>query len=183
MNYQLGNNGKTINKQNFSEVLRNAYLDTVKPDIIINAFKGSGIYPPNQSAIDGRKIAPSKVYSRPLANSTGTLPLGQVGKQLALKALKEELDESTLELYKQRYAENYELQTDPVYNTWIKLQQCQKQPLADITNRVPPLQEIREVLDVPHVQKQQNKTVTRGTCHQPKHLSSEEMISYLEEKK
>ena len=92
--------------------------------------------------------------------------------------------------YEQRLEECYDLDNDPVYNTWKKLKQ-QRQPLGDITNSSKAPQNIpaphklnpilEDILKLP--QPREARKVTRGTSKLPKHLSSREMIILMEEKR
>ena len=106
--------------------------------MIINSFKRSGIYPPNRLAINEKKLGPSKLYkSKEETSEQQSQPvmvkLGLEGKKLALKALEELMGSEMIAKYEQRLEECYDLDNDPVYNTWKKLKQ-QRQPLGDITN-------------------------------------------------
>ncbi len=62
MEFNCENPAQTLDKTTFSRVFRKAYLATVKPATIINAFRSSGIYPTNRHEIDERKLQPSHVH-------------------------------------------------------------------------------------------------------------------------
>ena len=109
---------------------------------------------------------------------------------MALQALENAMDASTPTKYSKRYEEGYDLQDDVLYNTWVKLKKAApntlskssdrtvletNQPLGDITN------ELKDVLKLP--EPRQPKMTTRGTTMLPKHISGEEMIRFLEEKR
>ena len=83
--------GSPIDKTTFSQVFRTAYLAAMKPTTIINSFERSGIFPPNGSAIDDRKLLPSKVYDKTIENP-GQSDQTPNNKNLALIALEEEMD-------------------------------------------------------------------------------------------
>ena len=125
--------GETVSKVSFSSVFRKAYLQVVKPETIINAFKHSGIYPPNRNAIVERKLQPSRAYQR----QEKTEPYQPVAaKKLALIALEEELDAEILKKCEHHLEEGYDCEVDPVYNTWRKLKQkCRGVPLGDLSKK------------------------------------------------
>ena len=109
------NPGATVNKTTFSAVFTNAYLSTVKPGTLVNAFRHSGIYPPNYLSIDQRKLQPSKVFE----HSTKEPRHVPNAHQLALKSLEDEMDEDTIKKYQIQLDEGYDLH-DPLYNAWKK---------------------------------------------------------------
>ena len=175
----------------------------------MNTFRTSGIYPVDRHAINPKKLEPSKVYtatSEPSSSSSDTscpIKPGVGASKLALKALEEELEEATTCLFNRRFEEGYDLTDDALYTTWAKLKRA-TQPLTDITNTardsnpapgnsstsVPSLPTsntsrlLGNVLKVPERQHAKNsKTTTRGTARLPKHLSGEEMVRFLEERR
>ena len=126
--FQSGNGGVSVNKQSFSKVFKKAYTNTLKCSMIINPFKRSGIYPPNRLAINEKKLGPSKLYKSTKETSEQQsqpvmVKLGLEGKKLALKALEEEMGSEMIAKYEQRLEECYDLDNNPVYNTWKKLKQ------------------------------------------------------------
>ena len=181
--------GECISKQTFARVFRIAYMKSVKPGTIINAFRASGIYLPNRSVIDDKKLKPSQPYQGMSKNDTSSKQ--HSGERMALKALENAMDDSILTTYKKRSEEGYDIDSDPLYNTWSKLTKAvcdtptvtttdsaldRIQPLGDITNTI-----VSDLLKLP--EPKQTKRVTRGTTMLPKHLSSQEMIQLLEEKR
>ena len=113
------------------------------------------------------------------------------GERMALKASENAMDDSILTTYKKRFEKGYDIDSDPLYNTQPKLTKAvchtptvtttdsaldRIQPLCDITNAI-----VSDLLKLP--EPKQTKRVTRGTTMLPKHLSSQEMIQLLEEKK
>lgn len=168
MDYNSEHPGVTVDKYSFAPVFRKAYLATVKPMTIINAFRSSGIYPPDRLAIDEKKLQPAQVYE---ADKKPTKP---TAAQLALSALEEELDEEMLT--KTRLEEGYDLQ-DPVYSTWMKLKQkSDRVALCDVTNKP-------TLLQVPVQSSAKPVTSARSTVNLPKHISGAEVIKVLEERK
>lgn len=190
MDYNSEHPGSTVSKSSFSCVFRKAYLSTVKPEKIINAFRHSGIYPPNYLQIDQRKLLPSKVYeengNKSKDSSTITIP---TAKHLALRALEEELDEETLKRYETRLQEGYDL-PDPLYSAWKKLKEkTNRVPLQDISNTAVPHQPTtisKDILQVPTCEKPtrpaQSRSIQSTACL-PKVISSEEVIHFLEERR
>ncbi|WAR09915.1 hypothetical protein MAR_034991, partial [Mya arenaria] len=55
--------GRSINRENFTEKLTEAFLLFYKPLTVINAFKSSGIYPVDSSAISSETLKPALTFS------------------------------------------------------------------------------------------------------------------------
>ena len=199
--------GKVIDKRSFARVFHSAYKNVVRLSTIVNAYRASGIYPVDRHAINPKKLEPARVFSSEPSSSkeASSCPFkpGPGASKLALKALEEELDEGTICLFNRRYEEGYDVTDDALYTAWAKLKRA-TQPLADISNTrgkshtsnsapshaststhsLPPCSSgrlLEDVLKIP--ERQQAKTTTRGTARLPKHLSSEEMVKFLEERK
>ena len=83
------------------------------------------------------------------------------GERMALKALENAMDDSILTTYKKRFEEGYDIDSDPLYNTWSKLTKAvcdapivtttdsaldRIQPLGDITNTI-----ISDLLKLPEI--------------------------------
>ena len=163
-------------------------MKSVKPGTIINAFRASGIYLPNRSVIDDKKLKPSQPYQGMSKNDTSSKQ--HSGERMALKAFENAMDDSILTTYKKRSEEGYDIDSDPLYNTWSKLTKAvcdtptvtttdsalDRIQLGDITNAI-----VSDLLKLP--EPKQTKRVTRRTTMLPKHLSSQEMIQLLEEKR
>ena len=100
-----------------------------------------------------------------------------------------------------RHEEGYDITGDALYTTRAKLKRA-TQPLADITNKMsqssnpvpshadtstcslPSCNSGRLLEDVPKIpERQQAKKTTRGMAQLPTHLSGEEMVQFLEERK
>lgn len=57
--YRNGNNGALLTKYNFAKIIGEAYLTAYSPYAITQAYKATGIWPLNSSAIDPARIMPS----------------------------------------------------------------------------------------------------------------------------
>lgn len=72
--------------------------------------------------IDERKLGPSRIYAQDSScTDEGTTGLGAGAKHLALQALEEEMGGDLIQKYEERLTENYDMDIDPLYNTWKKL--------------------------------------------------------------
>uniref|UniRef100_A0A1X7UEV0 HTH CENPB-type domain-containing protein n=1 Tax=Amphimedon queenslandica TaxID=400682 RepID=A0A1X7UEV0_AMPQE len=201
--FNSDNPGSPVGKSTFSKVFRKAYLSAIKPETIINGCRHSGIYPPNQLAIDQQKLQSAEVYE-PLERKEIKSSYLPTANQMALQSLEEELDEETLKKYQTRLEEGYDLIEDPLYRAWKKLK-CKtntslRVPLQDLTNvqkpseppglfdRTPQSTEpvLKDILQFPtkdQVRKEKPTVAIRGTAALPKHISSDEVIRILEERK
>ncbi len=188
--FNIDNPGLSVDKSTFCRVFKRAYLAAVKPGAIVRAFENSGIYPPNRYAFDEQKLKPSTVFTKDSDSTNkdeGATGLGAGTKRLALAALEEEMEAEVVMKYEERLKENFDLATDPLYNTWKKLKEkSNRVPLSDVTNKASssktPLQEILKLpRSNPKSSKKPAKTI-QGTACLPKHLSGTEVIEFLEER-
>ena len=159
-------------------------------------MKDLEIFPPNGSAIDDRKLLPSKVYDKTIENP-GQSDQTPNNKNLALIALEEEMDRDVIEKFQTRLSEGYDLGNDPLYNTWKKLKDKSRllPAIRDITNtqqllltekeaaQPKPSSMIKEMLHMPNETVKKPSRAVRGTACLPKHLSGEDVIKFLEERK
>ena len=89
----------------------------------VNAFRGAGIY---TSYAMGSKVSPSDVYQQPHPNPGEKCPTStssQKGVTSALSVLESEMDKDTLLKYNRRLEEGYDLEEDPLYNVWSKIEE------------------------------------------------------------
>ena len=91
--------GQQITKEVFAHVFKEAWLDTIKPRSIVNAFHGSGIYPVDASKA-GIKIAPSKVFCDPSKEATTSKHSAALEAQMS-EEMKVKFAECLAEGYKQ----------------------------------------------------------------------------------
>ena len=107
--YQL-DEGEIINKKSLAGVFHFAYKNAVRLNTIVNAYKATGICPVNRHAINPKKLEPASVYLSQPSPSSNEASLfswkpGQGASKLALKALKDELDDGVICLFNKRYKE------------------------------------------------------------------------------
>ena len=183
--YRFSNPGKVVTKYVFAEVFREAWISAIRMSTIINGFRESGICPLNPQAIPESKLAPSLPYS-----PTETQPKNSEANR-KLHDLEEMMKPSTA-LFNTRYEEGYDIE-DEFYSIWSKLKTLSignKSPLNSSTELSPasskesaeatPL--LDEILTYPDPMKAKVKK-GKSTSNMPKHLSGEQMIQYLENKR
>ena len=61
-NYAVDHVGKSVTKQTFAQIFKEAWENTVKVSTIINSFRAAGIYPISFTAILREKVIPSTMY-------------------------------------------------------------------------------------------------------------------------
>ena len=184
--YRFSNPGKVVTKYVFAEVFREAWISAIRMSTIINGFRESGICPLNPQAIPESKLAPSLPYS-----PTETQPKNSEANR-KLHDLEEMMKSSTIALFNTRYEEGYDIE-DEFYSIWSKLKTLSignKSPLNSSTELSPasskesaeatPL--LDEILTYPDPMKAKVKK-GKSTSNMPKHLSGEQMIQYLENKR
>ena len=185
----FSNPGKVVTKYVFAEVFREAWISGIQMSTIINGFQESGICPLNPQAIPESKLAPSLPYS-----PTETQPQNSEANR-KLHDLEEMMKPSTIAHFNTRYEEGYDIE-DEFYSIWSKLKTLSisttgsKSPLNSNTELSPasskesaeatPL--LDEILTYPDPMKAKVKK-GKSTSDMPKHLSGEQMIQYLENKR
>ena len=99
----------------------------------VNAYRATDIHPVNRHANNPKKLEPASVYSsEPSLSSkeasSSSLKPAPGASKLALKALKDELDDGTISLFNKRYEEGYDITSSLLYTAWAKLKRA-TQPL------------------------------------------------------
>ena len=183
--------GQTVTKQVFARIFKQ--VDSVKVRSIVNAFAGSGVYPVDKSKAKSTKIAPSKIFMNKEDGTHGKESMTSSSARLALRVLEKQMDERTIKKYEERFDEKYDVQDDPLYNAWSNLKQQVFSSLdsatskdSDPSNPLPEFKSLTispafdEILQYPDPVPRKSK---RGTSHMPRHLTSDQVIQYLADKK
>ena len=127
-NYAVDHIGKSVTKQTFARIFKEAWENTVKVSTIVNSFRAAGIYPVDFTAIRREKVIPSTLYRVEEVASKQIPPIevpptGSKSKpnDAALEALEKAMGSETKEKFTVRYEEGYDLETDELYVVWSKL--------------------------------------------------------------
>jgi hypothetical protein len=115
------------------------------------------------------------------------LSSGAIPSQLQAKKVRELeslMKPETIKLYEERLDEGYDIDGDELYSIWSKMKQLSISDNAPMI--IPEKQQIvspvmDEVLNYPNPAEKKTKS-GRSTASMPKHLSSEQMVLYMEEK-
>ena len=193
--HKIQNPGVPVNKYSFAGVFHEAWTDCVKVSVFVNAFRQSSICPLNPQAIDKTKLGPSA----PISTSAGLeeLPSSKPTEVEALHKVESLMKDNTLSLYKQKFEEGYDLEceSDELYCVWSKLKQLsisESKPVPKSENtalKILPEKQYKvssvvdEVLTYPvptEVRKPSAKG--KGTSELPKHLSSDQVIDFLQKR-
>ena len=117
-NYAVDHIGKSVTKQTFARIFKEAWENTVKVSTIVNLFLVAGIYPVDFTAIHREKVIPSTLYRVEEVASTGSM---SKPNDAALEALEKAMGSETKEKFAVRCEEGYDLETDELYVVWSKL--------------------------------------------------------------
>ena len=168
-----------------------------KVSTIVNGFQEAGICPLDPGAIPAAKLSPSQPFS---SSDSSEALLSTFKEKSELRSLEKLIKPETLVLYNKRLDEGYDLETDDLYCIWSKMKKlCIKdctdsaKPSTQTSNPTPnplslPAQKqkvlpaLDEILQYPKPPNSKKKG-GKSTSDMPKHLSSEQVIQYLEEKK
>ncbi len=91
--YSQQNPNTDITKKNFSSIFKKTWEDVMRPSILIDAFRKSGVYPVNRQQISHDQVRPSVVYdgtstvTAPAEPSTSTSVFAEQEAALALTSL------------------------------------------------------------------------------------------------
>ena len=179
---------------------------------IVNAFRGSGICPLNPQAIHPEKLGPAVPYTtsvpKPLS-ATSSRPTAKSGaasntakSELSLQGLEALIKPETLGLYSQRFDEGHDVEQDELYLIWSKMKALTITEEADHSAQafsppIPPQSSLEKNPVLPksqqHISPVMDEVLTypnppckaqrnTGTSSMPKHLSSEQVVQYLEDR-
>ena len=177
--FRASHPGESVSRESFAKVFREAWIASVKMSVLVNAFRESGLCPLNSQAVDACKLAPSMPYSTKSESAqNGTL-----------QSLESMMKPETVNLYQKRMEEGYDVESDELYVIWAKLKNLaldncsttstEEKNVPEISKVVSPT--FDDVLVYPELPEQKKKF--KSTSSMPKHLSSDQVIDYLETKK
>lgn len=148
-NFQLSHPGENITKQTFSGVFKKAWEYSTTPENATSGFRKCGLFPLDKDNIDKSRMLPSQVFipshsgnnpGNHSGNVSGTVsdnPSGHADTpphnsdnasvSSALHEVEAVIDKSTLDKFKRRLSEGYDLppELDPLYTVWKKLKGVQ----------------------------------------------------------
>ena len=166
--------------------------------------------------IDESKVMPSNHFfsqqsswqSEPSSISVTSSAESQSSQVEALKAMESVMKQETVQLYKDRFAEGYDLEIDEMYCVWAKLKAltladagCGKEKESSQSEKsehasnaassssVLPIRQqkvssvLDEVLTYPEPEQEKKKSGKPNPSQLPKHLSGEQYIAHIQQKK
>ena len=137
-----------INKKNFCSVFKTTWEDVMRPSLLVDAFRKSGVYPVDRAQITDAKVKPSLVYAATMQNtlasssppsnaensttetqstssqSTSSPHPSDRSARSAFDALECSLNTPTRAKSRRRVEEGYDLLGSPVYKAWKSLYQA-----------------------------------------------------------
>lgn len=123
--YRTTNVGMPVTKEVFARIFKQAWDDCVSVQIVVNGFRGAGIYPVDASKA-GVKVCPLFIYQEDeKGTSESSTSYSKTQLPSPLLVLESELDEDTLRKYNKRLDEGYDLKEDLLYNVWVKLKKLE----------------------------------------------------------
>ena len=163
-------------------MFRGAWFSCVQASLFVNAFCESGICPFNPTVVE-RKLGPSLLYS------SVQQPKRNTATSTKLEEFQSMMKPETIKVYEERYEEGYDVEGDELYEMWSKMKQLtiSESPTSLEKEKVSPLpvpqQKISPSLDEVLTYPNPPLKTQKSKAAMPKHLSSEQVITYLEEKK
>ena len=149
--YSQTNPNSEINKKNFCVVFRTTWDEVMRPSLLVDAFRMSGVYLLDRAQMSNEKIKPSLVYA---VETTSTTTIA--GKEncasasslstpsdketsntrsaaSAFDALNNSLETPTKTKYQRRIDEGYDLPGSPVFIAWKGLYESVSEKENDIS--------------------------------------------------
>lgn len=124
------NPGCMIGKENFAQLLKEAFLLFYRPLTVINSFKSSGIYPVDSTVISATLLKPGLTFCEETDTCQNSeTPSEEKGNKSnlrdslgALTALESALDTPVRQKYKQRIEEGYDIEhLSPCFQVYKRL--------------------------------------------------------------
>lgn len=110
---------KSITKVNFATIFNRAYVNSMKTDIIKNAFKACGLFPFNPNAIDYTKCISER---RKEIEFTSSDDIDVNKNSLVLNSIEEQIPQDLKDLFEEAYANNQTPERETVlFSIWKKL--------------------------------------------------------------
>ena len=158
----------------------------------MNAFRNSGIFPVNFSAVRSSKLSPSNLYSDATKCCKSSPPRSGIAPQEFEQLLRSE----TRRKFQSRYEEGYDVEDDEFYIVWKKMKELSLSKSTKVTEKAADSQHkdssldsmkqqqghpsgksvLDEILVYPKPKATRPKTVKSQL---PNHLSGEQMIRLL----
>jgi len=201
--FKLDHPGYFVDKKVFAEVFKRAWIESTKMSNIVSAFKAAGICPLNPSAIHLDKAGPSIPYLKSAVASVSHSKSDQRDgstMKASLKAVEDLMGHDKVKLFYSRFEEGYDVQEDEMYVLWSKLKSLtisEPQVSAAPPDTAPPEDSPKEIL-LPKSQQEVTPVMDEiltypnpsskpkkvgGVSAMPKHLSGDQVIRFLEERK
>lgn len=110
---------KSITKVNFATIFNRAYVNSMKNDIIKNAFKACDLFPFNPNAIDYTKCI---LERRKEIEFTSSDDIDVNKNSLVLNSIQEQIPQDLKDLFEEAYANNQTAERETVlFSIWKKL--------------------------------------------------------------
>ena len=211
--YCATNPGFQVTKHEFAQVFHEAWLSLTRTSTIINGFQEAGICPFKPEVVLKSKLLPSLQFSSEKSTLEAQKSTAAQSKQRNSVTVFESLiGEEKVKKFEERFEEKYDIESDELYSVWVKMKslsiQDDQPSVSHTTSRdtisdsslaanqksisnqppatrnqqpsAPKASVLDSILVYPSVP-ESSKSISKASL--PKHLSGEQFIQYLQEKK
>ena len=202
--YCATNPGFQVTKHEFAQVFREAWLTSTRMSTIVNGFREAGICPFNPEVVLKSKLLPSLQFSSGKNLESQKSTAAQSTQLNPVTVFESLIGEEKLKKFEERFEEKYDIESDELYSVWVKMKSLSihdDQPsvthTTDSSSAVKPISNqppatrnqqpgalkasvLDDILVYPSVPESSRST---SIASLPKHLSGEQFIQYLQEKK
>ena len=186
--YSTQHPGYQVTKHEFSQVFREAWISCVKLSTIIHGFEGAGLYPFNPSKV----ITEDKLLSSMQFSAKKSIPVQSIDHLAVFEGV---LSEEKVKKFQERYEEGFDVVSDELYCAWKKMKELSLVDTTPASSAQPPTTDgasnsedtalkgsvLDDILVYPGIP--ENKRSGGRSKALPAHLSGEQFVQYLQEKK
>ena len=213
ISYCATNPGFQVTKHEFAQVFHEAWLSSTRMSTIVNGFREAGICPFKPEVVLKSKLLPSLQFSSEKSTLEAQKSTAAQSTQLNPVTVFESLiGEKKVKKFEERFEEKYDIESDELYSVWVKMKSLSVQDdqpsVSHTTSRdtisdssfaanqksissqppetrnqkpnAPKASVLDSILVYPSVP-ESSKSTSKASL--PKHLSGEQFIQYLQEKK
>ena len=211
--YCATNPGFQVTKHKFAQVFHEVWLSSTRMSTIENGFRESGICPFKPEVVLKSKLPPSLQFSSEKSTlEAQKSTAAQSTQRNPVTVFESLIGEEKVKKFEERFEEKYDIESDELYSVWVKMKslsiQDDQPSVSHTTSRdtisdsslaanqksisnqppatrnqqpsAPKASVLDSILVYPSVP-ESSKSISKASL--PKHLSGEQFIQYLQEKK
>ena len=197
--YCVTNPGFQVTKHEFAQVFREAWVSSTRMSTIVSGFREAGLCPFNPEVVLKSKVLPSLQFSS--RNLGAPVTVAQSTQSNPVAVFESLIGKEKVKKFEERFEEKYDIESDELYSVWLKMKSLSIHDQPSVTHiissskdtnsdsstaasiqhpDVPKSSVLDDILVYPSVP-ESSRSTSKATL--PKHLSGDQFIQYLQEKK